>query len=300
MRSIQWVLLTFLVPLAGGCNVKQLAANQMADALSGQGEVFAADDDPQLVREAIPFSLKLMESVLANTPDHRGLLTATASSFTQYAYAFVSEDADELETRDVAGARALRDRARKLLLRGRDYGLHGLEVGHSGFSKQLLASPREAVKVANKDDLPLLYWTAAAWGLAISISKDHPELIADQIIVEAMIDRALELDESYESGAIHAFLISYEPARQGASTPVEERCRKHFQRAVELSEGHNASPYVALAEAVSLQKQDKAEFQALLNKALEVDINARPRWRLANIIMQQRARWLLSRVDELF
>jgi predicted anti-sigma-YlaC factor YlaD len=55
-----------------------------------------------------------------------------------------------------------------------------------------------------------------------------------------------------------------------------------------------------LAETVSVQKQDRAEFQSLLKQALAIDPDARPEWRLENLLMQRRARWLLGRTDELF
>jgi predicted anti-sigma-YlaC factor YlaD len=294
------VVVAALVALAGGCNLRQLAANELADTLSGSGNVFASDNDPELIRAAAPFSLKLMESVLAETPTHRGLLTATASGFTQYAYAFVAQDADELEASDVTAANRLRDRTRKLLLRARDYGLRGLDAAHPGFADQLRSNPRTAVARARKDDVPLLYWTAASWGLVITISKTQPDLVADQLAVEALIDRALALDETFEQGAIHGFLISYETVRQGASTPVEQRARFHFRRAIELSEGQMAGPYVALAESICIQKQDRREFESLLKQALAIDVDARPRWRLANLIMQRRAEWLLGRAGELF
>jgi len=45
--------------------------------------MFASDDDPELVREAVPFSLKLIESLLEQSPQHRGLLYAASSGFTQ-------------------------------------------------------------------------------------------------------------------------------------------------------------------------------------------------------------------------
>jgi hypothetical protein len=57
---------------------------------------------------------------------------------------------------------------------------------------------------------------------------------------------------------------------------------------------------VALATTVSVSKQDSEEFESLLKKALAVDPNARPEWRLTNIVMQRRATWLLAREDELF
>ena len=180
-------------------------------------------------------------------------------------------------------------------------GSRGLDARHPGFAKSLRDDPRAAVKrIRSAKELPLVYWTAASWGLAISTSKDNPELIADQPIVEALIDRTLEIDEGFENGAAHAFLINYEPNRPGGKGDPLERSRKHFERAVELSHGELAAPFVAMAETVSVQKQDRAEFKSLLERALAIDPDAKPEWRLENMVMQRRARWLLARGDELF
>jgi predicted anti-sigma-YlaC factor YlaD len=283
-----------------GCSLNRFAVNKLGDALAGSGTTFASDDDPELVAAAIPFSLKLMESLLASSPSHRGLLLATTSGFTQYAYAFVQQEAEQLEDRDLARAAEVRTRARKLYLRARDYGLRGLETGHPRFGQQLRADARAAARTATAADVPLLYWTAAAWGAAIALSKDTPDIVADQGLVEALIDRALELDERFADGAIHGFLISYELARQGARGDPNERARVHFDRAVSLTGGQLAGPYVSLAEGVSVSRQDRPEFETLLHRALAIDPDARPEWRLANLVVQRRARWLLSRVDELF
>jgi predicted anti-sigma-YlaC factor YlaD len=286
--------------LGSGCSVRRYALNQASDALAQSGSAFSSDDDPELIKAAAPFSLKLMESLLAENPRHQGLLTATASGFTQFAYAFVQQEADEIEPADLAAAEAMRARARRLYLRAQRYGLRGLETKHPGFATALLAEPKATVRSAKKSDVPLLYWTAAAWASAISLSKDNPELVGQIPAMEALIDRALELDESYGNGAIHSFLISYEMSRPGAAGDPVARSRRHFDRAMALSKGHDASPLVALAEAVTIQKQDLKEFESLLNQALAVDPDANPDNRLVNTIMQQRARWLLSRKSELF
>ncbi len=295
------VLLSLLVPaLTTGCSIKRYAVNKLGNAIAASGTTYASDDDLELVQAAVPFSLKLIESLLAESPRHRGLLRAAASGFTQYAYAFVQQDADEAEDRDLANATALRTRARRLYLRARAHALRGLEVKHRGFEHALRADPKAAVRLASRADVPLLYWAAASWGAAISLSKDNPELIADQPIVEALIDRALELEEDFDHGAIHVFLITYEPSRLGVTGDPAVRSRRHFERAVQLSGGLLAGPFVALAEAVSVGKQDRKEFQALLTRTLEINVDARPESRLANLVMQRRARWLLRRVDELF
>ena len=289
-----------LLVAMNGCSVRKYAVNKLGDALSQTGAAFASDDDPDLIKDAAPFSLKLIESLLAETPRHTGLLLAAASGFTQYAFAFVQQQADELEASDLAAAEALRARATRLYLRARNHGLRSLEVSHSGFEAALRQNPKEAVRFARKSDVPSLYWTAASWGSAIALSKDNPELVADVPLVEAMIDRALGLDESHDRGAIHSFLISYEMSRAGGSGDPALRSRKHFERAWELSRGQEAAPLVALAEAVTVQKQDIKEFESLLKRALAIDPNARPESRLVNLVVQRRARWLLSRKEELF
>jgi predicted anti-sigma-YlaC factor YlaD len=111
--------------------------------------------------------------------------------------------------------------------------------------------------------------------------------------------RALALDEAWGGGAIHAALISLEglPEIMGGSPA---RARDHFERAVELSQGRDPSPYVTLAVSVALPAQDRAAFERLLTQALAIDPDQAPEIRLPSLIAQDRARRLLARVDELF
>jgi predicted anti-sigma-YlaC factor YlaD len=301
---VPWAALcvVLLAWIAGsGCSlVRWYAIDQLANAVAYGDTTFSSEEDPDLVKAAAPFSLKLMESVLAETPQHQGLLSAAASGFTQYAFAFVQQDADELEARDLAAAEALRTRAKRLYLRARNYGLRGLAVNHPGFPNALLADPRAAVRAATAADVPLLYWTAAGWAAAISLSVDNPELIAQIPAMEALMDRALELNDRYNRGAIHTFLITYEMSRQGAAGDPAARARAHFERAMALAEGTSAAPLVALAEAVAIRQQDLKAFESLLNQALAMNPDANPDTRLLNLVMQRRARWLLSRKADLF
>ncbi|HCZ02802.1 MAG TPA: hypothetical protein DHV39_05220, partial [Verrucomicrobiales bacterium] len=142
-----WQLLacSCLLALFAGCSVKKLAIRQVGNAFAGTGTSFASDNDPELIREALPFSLKLMESLLAEIPDHQPLLLSTSSAYSQYAYAFLQMDADRLEDLDFRQSQALRKRAANLFVRARDYGLQGLEVDHSGFAVLLRADPKTAV-----------------------------------------------------------------------------------------------------------------------------------------------------------
>ena len=57
---------------------------------------------------------------------------------------------------------------------------------------------------------------------------------------------------------------------------------------------------MSFAESASVGQQNKREFKALLEQALAVDVSKPSDYRLANVLAQKRARWLLSRTDELF
>ena len=238
-KSGPWrlLLLLTLAAVTCGCSVKKFAINKLGDSLANGGTNFASDDDPDLVGEALPFSLKLMEGLLAESPKHRGLLFATASGYTQYAYVFVQQPEEQLEDRNLEEADALKARARRLYLRARNYGLRGLETRYPGLQTRLRQDPKAAVRKTTVRDVPLLYWTAVSWGAAIAVSKDNPEMVADQLIVEALIDRSFQLDADYDSGAIHNFLITYESVRVGASKDFAARSRQHFDRA-EIGRAH--------------------------------------------------------------
>jgi hypothetical protein len=150
-----------------------------------------------------------------------------------------------------------------------------------------------------KRDLGEIYWTALAWGGALSLA-DNPLLRLGEVgTVRALLMRALAIDETWELGALHEAIIPLEglPLLLGGSAA---RARKHFDRAVALSNGQSAFAYLALASSVAQPAKDRGEFERLLRAALAVDVSRRPALRLANLIAQKRARFLLSRIDRLF
>lgn len=302
LQSRNWAGLAMLIVavLASGCSVQRFAANKIGDTLAAAGTTYSADDDPELIGAALPFSLKLMESVLASTPGHRALLAATSAGFTQYAYAFVQQEADVLALDDTERAWLAWNRARRMYLRARDYGLRGLDVAVPGFSATLRTTAATTVAQAGATEVDLLYWTAASWAAAIALGKDDPSLVADLPLVSAMIDRALAVDADWDRGAIHSFLVTYEMARPDATGNFDERvtnARSHFDRAVALSQGKAAGPYVSWAESVCLPREDRACFEEMLQAALKINPDDHPATRLANTIFQRRAAWLLANVN---
>ena len=292
----QILILISLAMLASGCSIKKIAVNSVGDALAGGGGVWMSDNDPELVKEAIPFGLKMNESLLEVSPDHRGLLKATAQGFAAYAF-LLGQEADRAAEDDLARARALRARSSILFLRGRDYALHGLEVRHPGFTGSLKADREAVLADTDADDAGLLYWAGACWAGALGAAKDNLVLVNEFPIAGALVGRVLELDDGYERGAAHEFFVAYEAGRPGGS---RDAARGHYRRALELSDGERASVYLALAESVSVAEQDVAEFRDMLARARAIDPDDKPDIRLLNIIARQRADWLEGQIPDLF
>ena len=297
MRDIRLVLIAILAFASWGCVFKKMAIRSVANALSKSGDTFSSDEDPQLIREALPFALKTYESLLVKAPTHQGLLVATASGFTSYSQGFIARDAELLEEQSVAAAEPIRRRAQRLDVRARDYALRALDVGHPGLAAELRAGRLDGLQKTGPEDVPALFWAGASWGAAISVFKDDTDLISDLPTVKALLERVLLLNPSYENGTAHQIMMNLEASLAGGSM---ERAEAEYALAVAASGGMSAAAHVTFAESVCVQRQERAAFLAALDKALAIEPNSRRSLSVSNRLAQDRARWLKARVDELF
>jgi len=286
-----------LSALVSGCSlISKKATRMVADTLSAGGTSMTSDNDPELVRDAVPFGLKTYESLLESLPDYVPLLRATCSGFTSYAYGYLATDADMIRSTDRAAAAVIDERTLKMYLRAHGYCARGLEERFKGVTQALLLDPANALTKAKKEDVELLYWSAASWGLAMALSPDT--LAIDFPAVRAMAERGLALDPGWWNGALHELMITLNSqALLGGS---EEQARYHFDQAVALQKGLSPGPYISLAMGISVANQDRAEFERLMAMALAVDPDANPAERLTTMLLQRRAQALLAQVDDLF
>jgi TRAP transporter T-component len=300
-----------LASLLSACSPRHLIVRGMADALATPDA--AAEDDPELAREAAAFYLKLSESVLRQTPGHAELATAVAGGYTQYAYAFMASQADRLDARDARAAQALRERAARLYLRAQRHALAALEQRQPGLRAALAATATTTTTAPplhlDPALAPLAYWAAAAWGGHISLSKDHPEIVADLPQAVRLATLAWQAAPDHGDGALALLMAQFEAGRPGGSTAQVERYLAHAQR---VSRDQQAGVWLARAELIDLPAGDRDGFVANLTRALDAarraDADARQARPeaipggagLAQHVIEARARWQLGRVDDLF
>jgi hypothetical protein len=296
-RCASGLVVVAVLLVASGCaTTKRIAVDALGSSLAASGSSFSRDEDPDLVMEAAPFGLKTYESLLAVSPRNRGLLLAASSGFCAYAF-LLQQRADLLEPGREAEARRLYARAEQTYLRARDYALRGLAVDHPNLPGAIGEGRPDALERVRGKDAGFLYWAGVSWAGAIALARDDAGRLAELPIAGALVQRVVALDDSYDRGAAHEFLVTYEASRPGGSVA---EARAHYEKARALQNHGKASLFVAYAEAAMVKEQDLKAFLVLLDEAQAVDAHAVAEWTTVNVLAQRRAQWLRARIPDLF
>ena len=304
-KGVFYTVVFCILVLLASCSINRMAINAVSNALTGTGsaDVFTTDPDPELVGGALPFAIKMYESLLAQNPNHQGLLLTTGSLFVMYANAFIQGPAELLDPVDYYEERhdAL-DRAKQMYLRGYAILHSALDKKFPGFSAANVedGSLRAFLARFKESDVPLLYWTVAGGLAAYSIDVFDFELGSSIPKWGAMIARAYELDPDFNNGAIDEFYILFYASLPENLGGDKDRAEFHFRRAVEKTGGLSAGPFVAYAQAINVPAQDYDAFRENLERALAIDVDEEPAMRLVNILSQRRARNMLDHAYRYF
>lgn len=296
LRNAGRVLATlFLALQLGGCSLRSVIVDDLADVLATDGH--GNETDLELLRDAAPFHLKLAESVLRQSPDHVLLAESVAAGFTQYSYAFVAFDAEQIEAEDAKSAERLRQRAAKLYARAHRHAMAALEQASPGFATALASPQEQDWPKLTPEQIGLAYWAAASWGGWISLAKDSPELIADLPLAVRLTRLAWSVDPDWGQGALTGLLGSFEAARPGGNAT---QALVHFDQAIAQGGDKNLGPLLGKAEGYALPTGQRALFESLLQQALAIEDAPESPLATQNEVMRRRARWLQVKADDLF
>ena len=267
--------------------------------LNGCTPVYLLSHHPQISEKV--FELKVNRALRKSeqNPFNSTILLEAQKRLTQYGYTFLLEMGDRKIYDDYVASKQIYSEARQSFSKALVIGKHALRITYPEVD-QWLSNPEQIKINFEIQHIPNLYWTAASIGGLIKAGKGSPETIVLLPQVGLLLDTALKLDPSWGNGSIYTALISYTMSEFPVSNEKIKRVKYYFSEAVRLSDGKDASPYLAYAESVSVKNQDRDKFIQLLNKALAIPSIDDEEINLQNIIAGNRAKWLLSRTDELF
>ncbi len=294
MGSVWRSVFLWIVILLGGVSAvgcfpaKKLTVASVGLILEDVARASAKQTDPALIKQGMPAYLMLLDGLIEAYPKDRRVLLAGAEACCSYAGTFTDQNDPEA--------------AERLYLKGRGYALRAMPR-HPEFVS-VLSKPynvlEEYVGNFSQKDVPPLFWFASCWAGWISITNDSVRALADLPRGVLLMERVIELDETYNHGGAHLFMGIYKSAKPRAYGGKPEEARRHFERAIEISKGDFLMAYVYYAENYARKTFQKDLFVSLLEKVLETPANRVPELTLINTIAKTRARDLLSHTEDYF
>ncbi|MEJ2235150.1 MAG: TRAP transporter TatT component family protein [Syntrophobacterales bacterium] len=282
-----WSLSFFLA--SGGCAPTK-PARVSAVAYTAKDVFIAAakQSDPTIVRAGTPAYLMLVDGLIEAYPDNSELLTAGCRAYTAYASSFV-EDTDP-------------DKAAALYAKAKGYGFRALSKKQD-FQQAVTGQVDDFVaflKQYNERDVAPLFWTASAWMKWISLNIDNVEALADMAMLEATMQRTLELDDSFYHGSPHLLMAVYLAARPDVIGGNTTKAKEHFDKAFSLGADKLLSAKVLFARYYAVRLRDRVLFVKTLQGVIDAPVDEVPELTLANTLAKEKAREMLEKVDDYF
>jgi len=268
------------VERAGARNLEHVAAPQVLRPPQLDEGRIAAHQLPRLQRQ-------ILHLAHPDPPENRDLLLAGAQAYASYASVLEEDEGD---------------RAAYLSERAKEYALKALELTppFKGALGKPLEVFRERLEQTEKKHVPTLFWVGNIWGGWIAAGSEGPAAMADLPWVEALMDRALQLDPGFYYGGSHLFkaiLLSARPEQFGGNL---KKAEEHFKKARDYGRGKFLLTDVYYAEYYARQTLNRDLFVSTLKKVLETSPAIEPDLTLSNTLAQRKAKKLLARVDEFF
>ena len=286
-RFLRLFLLVVLAASMWGCADAGFIIKNMEPLMDELNVSMNKSSDVEMLRDAMPAGLVQLDGFIEAAPNNK-LLLRTSEAYFGYTFAFVEATNKE--------------RASMLYLKARDYALDVLlqeRYFRENFDKGL-DDFKASLKEFGKRDVPALYWTANNWMAWIALNLDNPEVLLDVPRVEAMLLRAVELDETYYYGGAHATLGAFYASRAKAIGGDPEKARYHFHRAFKLSHSKLLFVHLLYAQYYAYQIQDRDLFVKTLEAVVATPVDYFPEKNFANEIAKRKASVLLQDVDMYF
>ena len=287
-RLLQLAGILLAAALLSACSVGQMVVRGSQTILDSGVDSMNRETDLELARAAMPANLKLIEGMLLEDPQNEELLLYAAQGFYGYSYGFIEVEDNE--------------RAQQLYRRCYDYAHRALHLAGLELNPETAAVTdlEAATAKLGMRAVPALFWSASCLAKWIDLDRDDISSVANLASAAILMQRVLELDDSFYYGGPHMFFGVYYGSRSpmfGGNFALSE---EHFQRADEINRKKLLMVDLLRAEYLYRQQLNRTAFHDRLQYIVDAPEGLYPEMALVNAIVQQRAGYLLELEDEWF
>lgn len=244
------------------------------------------NDDLSLVKAGAPAYLLMIDSLISKDPKNKNLLSTAAMLYSAYADLFVKDA----------------DRSRKMADKALNYATRAicLEKNNACMLKSKTFEEFEII-ISNmkKKQVPVLFTLGNAWAGWIMANKNDFNAIADISHIEIIMQRVVELDETYRDGAAYLYLGTLATMLPPALGGKPDLGKHYFEQAIKLSQGKNLMVKVLYAKLYAKMIFDRELHDQLLKDVIAAEPNV-PGYTLVNTRAQIQAGELIDGADDYF
>jgi len=280
----------FLLPVilaavaASGCSA--IASRAGAGLANNLTTAMMEQDDPALVREAIPSYLLMLDSFIVSDPENAPMLNAGGQLYAAYGAAFVTDP----------------ERARVLTARARNYGSRALcaadKYGCDLDSLSYEDFVAKVSKVGPKASGELYTYSLTSLAYIRANSDDYVAL-ADLPKIEFAMQHLLSIGAGLNQIDTYLYLGVLSTLRPEALGGRPEEGKAYFEKAIELSDGENLPAKVEYARSYARLVYDRELHDELLNEVMAAPVQQSGKT-LFNVMAQKQAAALLATADDYF
>ena len=284
---MRFTLLLLTSAVLSGCSMDQILVRSSTPLIEGGIYAMNQETDLLLAENAIPTNINMLEGMIHIDPDNDSLRIYAAQAYYGLGYGFNEDNRPK--------------RAVNFYMRGLKHGLHALAVnGYKNIRTNSMEELEEMLKEMDDDDVGALFWTASNWAKWIDNNRDRSESLIELPKPTALMQRVLELDDTFYYGGAHMYFGVFYGGRSPMFGGDFEKSETHFDRAREITEDQLLVADLLQAQYLSRQKMDREDFHNRLTKIIEAPEDLNPDLALLNNIAKRKAKLLLNEEDKWF
>jgi len=283
-RICKLSLLVLMLLSISACG--QFIANAKQEFAEDLSATIMEFDDPETIKKGVPTYLILISSMIKGDPENPDILESGAQLYGAYASGFT----DSATSKRALANRAFVYASRAICIRDERF-CDVKSLSYFEFEKRLAA--------VDKEQAESLFIFVGSWAGVIEANSSDWNAIAELPRVKAGIQRVLEIDETVSNGNAHLYMAVMESLLPPALGGKPELAKKHFERAIEISNGENLMAKVLYAEKYARMLFDRELHDELLQQVIDADIGSSDQL-LINTLAKQKAAELLVDADDYF